>query len=84
MTIVKRKEKTLFVFIETEEVLILGRKRKPDYLKKSNLILRLPNPVIWELAESGNASREAERIILEAVKVDMNKYEMEEESKINE
>ncbi|MCU5198090.1 hypothetical protein OCE52_25185 [Bacillus mobilis] len=62
----------------------MGRKRKPDYLKKGNLILRLPNPVIWKLEKQGNASREAERIILEAVKVDMKKYEMEEESKINE
>ena len=62
----------------------MGRKRKPDHLKKSNLILRLPNPVIWELAEAGNASREAERIILEAVKVDMKKYEMEVKNKNNE
>ena len=65
-------------------MLNLGRKRKPDYLKKGNLILRLPNPVIWELEKQGNASRGAERMILELVKVDLKKYELEEESKINE
>ncbi|EEK86443.1 MULTISPECIES: hypothetical protein [Bacillus] len=57
----------------------MGRKRKPDYLKKSNLILRLPNPVIWELAKKGNASREAERIILDLVKVNIEDYAIEEE-----
>lgn len=57
----------------------MGRKRKPDYLKKSNLILRLPNPVIWELAKKGNPSREGERIILDLVKVNIEDYAIEEE-----
>lgn len=75
LTIVKRK--TLFSL--NRGSVVLGRKRKPDYLKKGNLILRLPNPVIWELEKKGNASREAERMILDLVKVNMDDYITEEE-----
>lgn len=44
---------------------IMGRKRVPEEQKKSNVWVRLPNPVIWELENEGKVNKVIERIILE-------------------
>jgi hypothetical protein len=43
----------------------MGRKRTPESEKKSNVWIRLPNPVIWELEKEGKPKDVIERLILE-------------------
>jgi hypothetical protein len=43
----------------------MGRKRTPDEDKKSNVWVRLPNPVIWELEKEGKTNEVIARIIME-------------------
>jgi hypothetical protein len=43
----------------------MGRKRTPESEKKSNVWVRLPNPVIWELEKDGKINKVIEKIVLE-------------------
>jgi hypothetical protein len=43
----------------------MGRKRTPDEQKKSNVWVRLPNPVIWELEKEGKTNEVIARIVME-------------------
>ena len=43
----------------------MGRKRTPEAEKKSNIWVRLPNPVIWELEKEGKAKDVIERIVMD-------------------
>lgn len=43
----------------------MGRKRTPEEDKKSNVWVRLPNPVIWELEKEGKVNDVISRIVLE-------------------
>jgi hypothetical protein len=42
----------------------MGRKRTPEAEKKSNVWVRLPNPVIWELEKEGKVKDVIERLVL--------------------
>lgn len=41
----------------------MPRPRKPESEKSSNLIIRLPNPVIWRLEELRNPDEKLEKYI---------------------
>lgn len=43
----------------------MGRKRTPDEFKKSNVWVRLPNPVIWELEKEGKIKDVIERLVMD-------------------
>lgn len=51
----------------------MGRKRIPEELKKSNVWVRLPNPVIWELEKEGKIKDVITRIVMEYYE-EKNKY----------